>query len=80
MDEVAFDLVVRRLQGLCNKPGKFSWVKFVAKDPTKENSLLWQTEFGDFTGGVSEKEGNLIFQIGEQELVIRTSTFLGGAH
>jgi len=77
MDAIMFDLVVKRLQGLCNKPGRFSWVKSVTKDPSNENDLLWQTEFGDFTGRVGEEEGYLVFQIGKQELVIQTAVFLG---
>lgn len=80
MDSITLELVALKFQRLCSKSKRYPGVKAVTRDPSRENGLIYNTDLGVFRGKVWEENDNLVFQIGNQELLIRMETFLGPSH
>ena len=78
MDQITFDLIVTKFRQLCST--KYTWIKTVSKNPNQKWGLIYETEFGTFNGCVKKEGGDLIFQIGSQEIIIWEKTFLGKSH
>jgi hypothetical protein len=78
METNALEFIVDKFQRLCTKD--FTWIKSVSRDPNKENGLFYKTDFGDYQGEVTLEGDNLVFHIGDQQLVISAKTILGRSH
>jgi hypothetical protein len=78
MDSIVFYLILVRFQKFCSQ--NFPCIKSVTKNPNRKSGLVYQTTFGDLTGEITIKGDNIIFRIGNQEVVAPVDRFLGEAY